>query len=107
MINTLNYNTQYFRKEISLAGFSIKDSTHPIVPIMLGDATLATQLASNMLNDGIYVIGFSFPVVPKNEARIRIQISASHTKDEIDRALDAFIKNGKELRIKNLSLIHI
>mgnify|MGYP001165416716 CR=1 FL=1 len=101
MINTLNYNTQYFRKEISLAGFSIKDSTHPIVPIMLGDATLATQLASNMLNDGIYVIGFSFPVVPKNEARIRIQISASHTKDEIDRALDAFIKNGKELSIIN------
>ena len=99
MINTLNYNTQYFRKEISLAGFSIKDSTHPIVPIMLGDATLATQLASNMLNDGIYVIGFSFPVVPKNEARIRIQISASHTKDEIDRALDAFIKNGKKLNI--------
>ena len=101
MINTLNYNTQYFRKEISLAGFSIKDSTHPIVPIMLGDATLATQLASNMLNDGIYVIGFSFPVVPKNEARIRIQISASHTKDEIDRALDAFIKNGKKLSIIN------
>ena len=101
MINTLNDNTQYFRKEISLAGFSIKDSTHPIVPIMLGDATLATQLASNMLNDGIYVIGFSFPVVPKNEARIRIQISASHTKDEIDRALDAFIKNGKKLSIIN------
>ncbi len=101
MIDTLNHNTKYFRKEISLAGFSIKDSTHPIVPIMLGDATLATQLASNMLNDGIYVIGFSFPVVPKNEARIRIQISASHTKDEIDRVLDSFIKNGKQLSIIN------
>ncbi len=99
MINALNDNTQYFRKEISLAGFSIKESTHPIVPIMLGDATLATQLASNMLNDGIYVIGFSFPVVPKNEARIRIQLSASHTKDDLDRALDAFIKNGKKLNI--------
>ena len=99
IINKLNNNTQYFREKIALAGFSIKESNHPIVPIMLGDAKLASKLSSYMLGDGVYVIGFSFPVVPKGEARIRVQISASHSKEQINTAIESFIKNGKILNI--------
>ena len=99
IINKLNDNTKYFRREMNLAGFSIKKSSHPIVPIMLGDAKLANKLAHTMLDDGIYVIGFSFPVVPKNEARIRVQISADHSKEQLDKALNSFVNNGKNLGI--------
>ena len=99
ILSTLNSNTKYFRESIKDAGFTIKDGTHPIVPIMIGDAKLATELAKMMLTKGIYVIGFSFPVVPKGEARIRVQISASHTKEHIEAAINAFTYCGKKLGI--------
>ena len=99
ILSTLNRNTKYFRESIQDAGFTIKDGTHPIVPIMIGDAKLATELAKMMLTKGIYVIGFSFPVVPKGEARIRVQISASHTKEHIEAAINAFTYCGKKLGI--------
>ena len=99
ILSTLNSNTKYFRESIQDAGFTIKDGTHPIVPIMIGDAKLANELAKMMLTKGIYVIGFSFPVVPKGEARIRVQISASHTKEHIEAAINAFTYCGKKLGI--------
>ena len=80
-------------------GFKIKEGVHPIVPIMFGDAKLAQNISRDMLDLGIYVIGFSYPVVPQNEARIRVQISAGHSKDQIDMALDAFNKCGKKYGI--------
>ena len=78
-----------------MLGFTIKEGIHPIVPIMFGDAKLAQNISRDMLELGIYVIGFSFPVVPKDEARIRVQISASHSKSHLDKALEAFSKCGK------------
>ncbi|MCH7763834.1 MAG: glycine C-acetyltransferase [Candidatus Marinimicrobia bacterium] len=95
----LEENTLYFRGKIKEAGFNIKEGEHPIVPIMLFDANLAQKMASALLNEGIYVIGFFFPVVPKGEARIRVQISAAMEKDHLDRAIDAFAKVGKILNI--------
>ncbi|KAK7098257.1 2-amino-3-ketobutyrate coenzyme A ligase, mitochondrial-like [Littorina saxatilis] len=93
-------NTVRFRSHMTDAGFTVGgDREHPICPVMLGDARLASQFADKMLEQGIYVIGFSFPVVPKGKARIRVQISAAHSKKEIDRATDAFIKIGKELHV--------
>jgi glycine C-acetyltransferase len=94
-------NTEYFREKMSSTGFNIKPGVHPIVPIMLGDAKLAQNVAGDMLSEGIYVIGFSFPVVPKNEARIRIQISASHTRNHLDKAINAFIKIGRKYNVLN------
>jgi glycine C-acetyltransferase len=91
----LEENTSHFRERMTAAGFDIKPGTHPIVPIMLGDAKLAHDVAHDMLDEGIYVIGFSYPVVPKNQARIRVQISAGHTREHLDKAVDAFIKVGK------------
>ena len=82
-------------------GFKIKAGVHPIVPIMLGDAKLAKKIASEMLDENIYVIGFSYPVVPKGEARIRVQISAAHTKEHLDKAIFAFQKIGKKYNILN------
>jgi len=99
LLNTLHDNTKYFREKISAAGFMIKKGNHPIVPIMLGDAKLATKLSSYMLDEGVYVIGFSFPVVPKEQARIRVQISAAHSKNQLDAAIKSFIKNGEKLNI--------
>ena len=99
MITRLNENTDYFRKGIKSIGFTIKKGVHPIVPIMLGDAKLAKNIASDMLKLGIYVIGFSFPVVPKNEARIRVQISSAHTKEQLDKTLDSFYRCGKKYNI--------
>ena len=99
ILNRLKKNTLYFREQIVDAGFIIKDGDHPIVPIMLGDANLAQNLSQLMLEKGIYVIGFSFPVVPKGEARIRVQISASHSIDQIDRAVSAFQECGLKLKI--------
>ena len=94
-------NTEYFREKMFNAGFNIKPGVHPIVPIMLGDAKLAQNVAGDMLTEGIYVIGFSFPVVPKGEARIRVQISASHTRNHLDKAINAFIKIGKKYNVLN------
>jgi len=95
----LEENTLYFRKEMTARGFNIKEGTHPIVPIMLGDARLAQDLARNLLEEGIYVIGFSFPVVPKGQARIRVQISAAHEREHIDRAIEAFARVAKQMEV--------
>jgi glycine C-acetyltransferase len=91
----LEENTSHFREQMTAAGFDIKPGTHPIVPIMLGDAKLAHDVAHDMLAEGIYVIGFSYPVVPKDQARIRVQISAGHTREHLDKAIAAFVKVGK------------
>ncbi len=90
-------NTVQFRKGITAAGFDIKEGTHPIVPVMLGDAAKATALADALLEQGIYVIGFSFPVVPKGQARIRVQLSAAHASEDVHKAIDAFTTCGKTL----------
>jgi len=95
----LEDNTLYFRSKMTEAGFDIKEGVHPIVPIMLYDAVLAQEMASLLLEKGIYVIGFFFPVVPKGEARIRVQISAAHSKADLDRAIEAFVTVGKELNV--------
>ena len=95
----LESSTRYFREKMGAAGFDIKEGTHPIVPVMLYDAPLAQEFASRLLDEGIYVIGFFFPVVPKGEARIRVQISAAHERHHLDQAIDAFIKVGKELEV--------
>src|SRR4030095_11426638 len=89
-------NTAYFRKQITAAGFNIKPGTHPIVPIMLFEAKLAQEFASRLLEEGIYVIGFFYPVVAKGNARIRVQLSAGHEKHHLDKAIAAFTKIGKE-----------
>lgn len=93
----LEENTMYFREKMTAAGFDIKPGTHPIAPIMLYDAVLAQKMAAQLLDEGIYVIGFFFPVVPKGQARIRVQISAAHTREQLDKAIAAFTKVGKEL----------
>ncbi len=93
----LEENTLYFRQKMTAAGFDIKPGTHPIVPIMLYDAKLAQEFAADLLNEGIYVIGFYFPVVPKDKARIRVQLSAAHNKEHLDKAIAAFTKVGKKL----------
>ncbi|RME61860.1 MAG: glycine C-acetyltransferase [Candidatus Dadabacteria bacterium] len=97
--NTLKENTSLFREEMKKAGFNILGEHHPIVPVMLGDAKLAVKMADCLLKEGIYVIGFSYPVVPKGKARIRVQLSAAHTKEHIEKAVSAFIKVGKELNV--------
>jgi glycine C-acetyltransferase len=94
----LEENTKYFRQEIKKAGLEIKDGVHPIVPIMLGDAVLAQQMASRLLEKGIYVIGFFYPVVPKGTARIRVQISAAHSKKDLDFAIEKFKEVYKEFK---------
>ncbi len=95
----LERNTQYFRTKMTAAGFDIKPGDHPIVPIMLYDAVLAQKMAARLLEEGIYVIGFFFPVVAKGQARIRVQLSAAHEMEQIDRAIEAFIKVGQELGV--------
>jgi glycine C-acetyltransferase len=95
----LEWNTQYFRDEMTKAGFDIIPGEHPIVPIMLYDAPLAQQFAKEMLSEGVYVVGFFFPVVPKGKARIRVQLSAGHDKQHIDQAIASFIKVGKRLGV--------
>ena len=97
----LEENTRYFRAAMTDTGFDIKPGVHPIVPVMLYDAPLAQQFASRLLEEGIYVIGFFYPVVPKGEARIRVQISAAHKKGHLDKAVEAFSKVGKELGVLN------
>lgn len=95
----LEENTKYFREKIKAAGFNIKEGVHPIVPIMLGDAVLAQQMAARMLEKGVYVIGFFYPVVPKGTARIRVQISAAHSKEDLDFAVEKFSEVKKEMGI--------
>ncbi len=95
----LEENTRFFRQGISRLGFQVLPGTHPIVPVMLGDAALAARFADAMLERGVYVIGFSFPVVPQGKARIRTQISAAHSKDELDAAIQAFAAVKRDLQI--------
>jgi glycine C-acetyltransferase len=95
----LEQNTSYFRDKMTAAGFDIKPGTHPIVPIMLYDAKLAQDFAAELLKEGIYVIGFYFPVVPKGKARIRVQLSASHNQEHLDKAISAFTKVGVKLGV--------
>ncbi|RAJ85650.1 glycine C-acetyltransferase [Chitinophaga dinghuensis] len=95
----LEYNTKYFRTKMTEAGFDIKPGDHPIVPVMLYDAVLSQQFADKLLQEGIYVIGFFFPVVPKEQARIRVQLSAAHEQEHLDKAIAAFTKVGKELGV--------
>ena len=95
----LEENTRYFREAMTRAGFDIKPGIHPIVPVMLYEAPLAQEFAARLLDEGIYVIGFFFPVVPRGEARIRVQVSAAHEKDHLDRAVAAFGKVGRDLGV--------
>lgn len=92
-------NSQHFRKGMSDLGFNLVPGVHPIIPVMLGDAKLASEMASRLLQEGIYVIGFSYPVVPMGKARIRVQMSAAHTTEQLDRAINAFAKIGKEMGV--------
>jgi glycine C-acetyltransferase len=92
-------NARYFRAGLEKAGFELKPGEHPIIPVMLGDAALAGRMANRLLEMGVYVIGFSFPVVPKGQARIRTQMSAALTRPQLDRALEAFTTAGRELGI--------
>ena len=92
-------NTDYFRERLQAAGFELAGRDHPIIPVMVGDATLATEMATRLLARGIYVIGFSYPVVPKGQARIRTQMSAALTRDQLDVAIAAFVDVGRELEI--------
>ena len=95
----LEANTAFFRSEMAGLGFEILPGTHPIIPIMIGDAALATRFADAMLARGVYVIGFSYPVVPKGRARIRTQISAAHSRPDLEKAIHAFAAVKKEVGI--------
>jgi len=97
--NRLFENAGYFREQMSELGFDLKPGEHPIIPVMLGDAKLATSMASHLLDHGIYVIGFSFPVVPKGQARIRTQMSAGLNRNQLDKAINAFAEVGRELKV--------
>ncbi|MEW6983744.1 glycine C-acetyltransferase [Colwelliaceae bacterium 6471] len=96
---TLKENAAYFRSNMEAAGFTCAGADHAIVPVMLGDAKVASDMANRLLKEGIYVIGFSFPVVPKGQARIRTQISAAHTKEQLDKAITAFVRIGKDMKL--------
>jgi glycine C-acetyltransferase len=98
----LQANTAYFRAEISKIGYNVRPGIHPIVPVMLGDARLASQLADALLNEGIYVVGFSYPVVPQGKARIRVQVSAAHSREQLTMAVEAFKRAGKMFGIGSL-----
>lgn len=99
LVRTLAENTQHFRREMTQRGFQIKEGIHPIVPIMLGDELRTVQMAREMNARGIFVVGFSYPVVPKGEARIRVQLSAAHTREQLDRAIRTFEEVGKLLQV--------
>jgi glycine C-acetyltransferase len=92
-------NTRFFREGLAAAGFDLKPGEHPIIPVMLGDAALAGRMADALLARGVYVIGFSYPVVPKGQARIRTQMSAAHTREQLTQALEAFTAVGRELGV--------
>jgi glycine C-acetyltransferase len=95
----LEHNTLYFRTKMTESGFDITPGVHPIVPIMLYDAVIAQEMSQKLLDEGIYVIGFYFPVVPKGKARIRVQMSAAHEQNHLDKAINAFVKVGKEMGV--------
>ena len=95
----LQENAVFLRRELEQRGFRVKPGRHPIMPVMVGDAALATRMADRLLEEGVYVIGFSYPVVPQGEARIRVQVSAAHTKEQLTRAVAAFEKTGRELGV--------
>ena len=95
----LRDNSAYFRDKMAAAGFELAGAGHPIIPVMLGDAALASRMADALLGHGIYVIGFSFPVVPRGQARIRVQMSAAHDREHLDQAIEAFITVGRELEV--------
>jgi glycine C-acetyltransferase len=101
---TLNANSAYFRTQMAAAGFTLTGADHAIIPVMIGDATVASQMADALLKEGIYVIGFSYPVVPMGKARIRTQMSAAHTRAQLDRAVQAFVKVGRQLNILSKDL---
>ena len=92
-------NAKRFRTGMAEAGFELLPGEHPIIPVMLGDAALSQEMANRLMKEGVYVIGFFYPVVPKGQARIRTQMSAAHTPEQIDRAVDAFTKVGRELGV--------
>tara|TARA_Y100000031_G_C8175273_1_gene363783 strand:- start:660 stop:1163 length:504 start_codon:yes stop_codon:yes gene_type:complete len=92
-------NAAHFRSRMEEAGFTLAGKDHPIIPVMLGDAKLANDMANKLMSKGVYVIGFSYPVVPKGQARIRTQMSAAHTIEHVDKAVDAFIEVGRELGV--------
>mmetsp|Transcript_15770 Transcript_15770/g.61615 ORF Transcript_15770/g.61615 Transcript_15770/m.61615 type:complete len:222 (+) Transcript_15770:59-724(+) len=96
LLQRLQENTKLFRSRMGEAGFTLRGVDHPIVPVMLGDARLASEFADEMLTEGIYVVGFSYPVVPKGLARIRVQLSAAHSTQQVNDCVDAFIKIGKK-----------
>ena len=106
LIQKVHDNSVYFRERIQKLGFTLVPGQHPIIPVMLGDAKLASTMADEMLKEGVYVVGFSFPVVPQNQARIRTQMSAGHEKKHLDRAIAAFEKVGKKLGIINSRVTH-
>lgn len=97
--DALRANTASFRSRMKAAGFTIGAGDHPIVPVMLGDARVASEFAAKMLAKGIYVVGFSYPVVPEGKARIRVQLSAAHTPEMVTQAVDTFVEVGKELGV--------
>ena len=99
IVNSLHENTEYFRREIVRLGFTIIEGRHPIVPVMLGEAAVAQDMSRELLGEGVYIKGLWYPVVPKGEARLRAQISAAHTRDDLDRALAAFGKVGRRLGV--------
>ncbi len=99
MRDRLFENARFFRERMTAAGFSLRPGSHPIIPVMLGDAQLAVRMAARLLEEGVYVIGFSFPVVPKGQARIRTQMSAAHTRARLEQAVDAFARVGRELGV--------
>ena len=102
-IEKLQENADYFRQGIQAMGYTIVPGTHPIVPIMLGDAHISAQVSQLLIEQGILAISFSYPVVPENQARIRIQLSAAHEKDELDKALHAFKVIGNKLNLLNIN----
>jgi glycine C-acetyltransferase len=92
-------NTKYFRDAMATTGFTISGTEHPISPVMLGDAALSQKFADKLLEKGVYAIGFFYPVVPQGKARIRTQISAAHTREQLDKGIEAFVETGKELGV--------
>ena len=101
LIKKVHENSDYFRKNMTELGFKLAGKDHPIIPVLLGDAKLASTMAERMLKENIYVVGFSFPVVPREQARIRTQMSAGHEKEHLDKAINAFAKIGRELGVIN------
>src|SRR5690606_20420510 len=95
----LRENSAYFRSAMAAAGFTLAGADHPIIPVMIGDAALAARMADRLLEEGLYVVGFSYPVVPRGEARIRTQMSAAHTREQLEGAVAAFTRVGRELGV--------